>query len=142
MVLVIMVSGQDSFHRMGRFYTGNFFIESAVGEDEPVVVDAHLMKNGGIKIPDMNWILCYAPAVIIGFSVGNTSLDSTPGHPDRKGSSVVVSSRPTAVESSLLIDRAPEFSTPDDKGLVEQAPLFEVEDEGCRGLVGVLALAG
>ena len=39
-VRVMVVSGQDFFHRMGRFYTGNFFVESPVGEDEAVVVDA------------------------------------------------------------------------------------------------------
>ena len=141
-VRVMMVSGEDSFHGMGRFYTGDFFIESTIGKNEAIMVNAQLMKDGGIEIPDMNRILCHAPAVVVGFSVGNASLDSTPGHPDGKGPPVVVSSRTTAVEPALLIDRAPEFPTPDDEGFVEQSPLLEVKDEGGRGLVRVLALTG
>ena len=39
-VWVMAVSGKDFFHRMGRLYAGDFFIESPVGEDEAVVVDA------------------------------------------------------------------------------------------------------
>ena len=39
-VWVMVVSGKDFFHRMGRLYAGDLFIESPVGEDEAVVVDA------------------------------------------------------------------------------------------------------
>ena len=39
-VWVMAVSGKDFFHGMGRLYAGDFFIESPVGEDEAVVVDA------------------------------------------------------------------------------------------------------
>ena len=127
---------------MGRFDPGDLFVQSAVGIDEAVVVDAQLMKNGGIEVADMDRVLGHAPAVVIGFPVGDASLDPAAGHPDGEGPSVVIPSRAAAVELALLIDRASEFTPPDDEGLVEQSPFLEVEDEGRGRLIGVLTLAG
>ena len=47
-------------------------------------------------------------------------------------------SRPTVL-AHLAHRGAAEFAAPDDEGVVEQAALFEVEDQGGAGLVDVLA---
>ena len=136
------MSGEDSFYRMSWLDPSDFLVQSTIREDEAIVINTKLMKDGSIQVPDVYRVLCYTPAVVIGFSVSDSSLDTPASHPDREGSSMVISSRSRAVQLALLIDRASKFSTPDDKGFVEQAPLFEVEDKGGRGLVSVLALTG
>ena len=42
----------------------------------------------------------------------------------------------------LAVAGAPKLAAPDHQGVVEQAALFKVSDEGRGGLVGVLALRG
>ena len=41
------------------------------------MIDAKLVEDGRIQIPDMDWITGYVPAVFVGFSIGDTSLDPT-----------------------------------------------------------------
>ena len=113
MGLVMVVSGEDCFNGMGWFDSGNFLVQPAIGKDEAIVIDAKLVEDGRIQIPDMDWITGYVPAVFVGFSICDTSLDPTSGHPDREGSPVVVSSRSRAVQSSLLVDGPTKLSAPD-----------------------------
>src|SRR5688572_20922888 len=35
---------------------------------------------------------------------------------------------------------SPEFTAPDDQGVIEQAALLEILDQGCAGAVGLLAI--
>ena len=44
-------------------------------------------------------------------------------------------------ERALAVHGAPEFAAPDHERVVEQAALFEILHQGCRGLVGGLGLA-
>ena len=41
-----------------------------------------------------------------------------------------------AAEVALHHGRAAEFAGPDDEGFIEQAPLLQVGQQGCHGLVG------
>ena len=122
-VLIMVVLGENPLYRMGRFDPGDLFVQSPVGIDEAVVVDAQLMKNGGIEVADMDRVLGHAPAVVIGLPVGDASLDPAAGHPDGEGPSVMIPSRAAAVEAALLIDRASEF-TPQMTRVSSSSPRF------------------
>ena len=77
---------------MSRFDPGDLLVQSAVGVDEAVVIDAQLMKNGGIEVADVDWIPGHAPAVVIGLPVSDAPLDPGTGQDRREGSWMVIAS--------------------------------------------------
>ena len=83
-----------------------------------------------MHIMDMNLIFDCMIAKFIGFSVAKASFDSSTGHPHRKALDVVV---PTYFSFSLIHGCAAKFSSPNDQGIIEHAPLFEILNEcPCR----------
>ena len=49
---------------------------------QSLMVDSHTVQDGGMEIVNMNRVFNDVVAVIIGLSVGQTTLDTTTGHPD------------------------------------------------------------
>ena len=80
----MVVLGENPLYRMGRFDPGDLFVQSAVGIDEAVVVDAQLMKNGGIEVADMDRVLHDVVAVVIGLAVV-ARLEPSARNPGRVG---------------------------------------------------------
>ncbi len=68
-------------------------------------------------------------------------LNAAAGQPDGEAARVVVAAVVGGGERALRVGRAAEFAAPDDERVVEQAALFEVDDERGGGLVGFGALA-
>ena len=104
------------------------------------MVDSHLVKNRRLKIMDMNGLVGNVDAVVIGLAVGHSPTDSGTGQPVGKTIRMMVPSIILLGELALAIDRTAEFSTPDNKGVLEHPPLLQIEQQGRGRLVGVLAL--
>ena len=93
-----------------------------------------------MKVADVEWILGDVVAEIISFSVDSASLAPASCHPHREASWVVISPVIRLAETALTINGPPEFSTPDNKGVVEHSSLFQVVDQGVARPINVPAL--
>ena len=117
---------------------GEAEVAALAAEGEPFVVDAELVKNGGVEIVDVNLVLNGVIAELVGGTVGEARLHSTAGHPHCEAVRVMIT---TPGFPHHLSDRgAAKFAAPDDKGIVKQSALFEICDERGNRLVGGSAL--
>src|ERR1700691_3540518 len=87
----------------------------------------------------MDGVLDDVVAEVIGLTVDAWFYPAA-GHPDGKAARVVIAAIVLFGEFPLAVVRSAEFPAPDDECFVQQAPLFEVGDEGGGSLVGILAL--
>ena len=100
------------------------------------VVEAEEVKEGGVEVVDVDFVLHGVEAEFVGFAEGGTALDAAAGEPHGEGVGVVVA----AVVAALDHGGAAEFAAPDDEGVLEEAALFEILNEGGAGLIDVLAV--
>lgn len=98
-------------------------------EGKLLVVDAQQVQDGGLKVMNVNLVVHGVEADIVRGSIGDAWFDATSSHPSGEGVGVVVAAPAFAVLHVALEEGcAAEFTTPDDKGLIEHAALFEVSD--------------
>ena len=88
------------------------------------VIEAELVKDGGVEVVNVDLVLDGIEAEFIGLAVVDSALNSTACHPHRKGVGVVVAT----VVSTLNHGGAAKFSAEDDEGVIEHAALFEIFD--------------
>src|SRR6266478_5080334 len=81
-------------------------------------------------------------AIVVGFAVADAGLDAAARQPEGKATWVVIAAVIVGGQFALAVNSPAELAAPDDQGVVEQAALFQVLDEGCGRLVRVAALAG
>src|SRR6266545_5646780 len=108
--------------------------------DEFLVIDTQTAQDRGIEVVDVHGIFHDVVTELIGVAVADAGLDAAAGHPDRIAAPVMVAAVVVFFDFALAIDRAPEFTAPDNQCVVQQAALFEVFDQRGGGLVGVAAL--
>ena len=96
---------------------GEAEVAALAAEGEPFVVDAELVKNGGVEIVDVNFILGGVIAKVIGGTVGEAGLHSSAGHPHCKAVRVMITS--PGFPHHLSDRGATKFAAPDDKGIVK-----------------------
>src|SRR5687767_15284967 len=72
-------------------------------------------------------------AELVSLAVAVPGLDAAAGQPEAEAAVVMVA----AVIAALDHRRAAEFASPDDDGVLQEAPLLEIHNEGGAGLVGV-----
>src|SRR5580698_10308674 len=104
------------------------------------MVESHEVEDGGVEIVDVDGVADDIVPEVVGLAI-HAGFYAAAGHPDGKAAGVVVAAVVLFGKGALAIICPAEFAAPDDEGLVEQAALFEIEDEGCGGLVGVFALS-
>ena len=92
-------------------------VAALAAESEAFVVDAELVKNGGVEIVDVNFILGGVIAEVIGGTVGEAGLHSSAGHPHCKAVRVMITS--PGFPHHLSDRGATKFAAPDDKGIVK-----------------------
>ena len=77
---------------------------------------------------------------IIGFAVGHSGLDPSPGHPHAEVARVMVSTVALPGQFSLTVGGTPEFSTEDNKCVLKHSPFLQVLDQGCGWLIYIKTL--
>ncbi|MFM1944913.1 MAG: hypothetical protein RI897_3895 [Verrucomicrobiota bacterium] len=126
-------SGEDIVDDAGGFDAGEFHIEALVSVGEALVIDTEEVEHGGVEVTDVDDIFDGVIAEFIGSAVGGAGLDTAAGEPHGEALDVVVAS---FAAFFLGHGGAAEFAAPDDEGVVEQAALFEVGEEGVGGFIG------
>ena len=107
---------------------------------ELLMVDAEAVENRRVQVVDVHRVLDDVVAVVIGLAVADARFDSAAGHPNRVAATVMVATVVVLFNLALAIDRAAEFTAPNDQCVIQQTALFEVLDQRGARLVGVLAL--
>jgi hypothetical protein len=78
------------------------------------MVDAHLIKDGGVQIVDRTWIANHVVSEIVGLPDHGTGLDASAGHPDREAAGMMVPS----IVAALGEDGAAELAAPHHQGII------------------------
>ena len=99
------------------------------------VVDAQAVENGGVQVVNVHRVLDNVVTEFVGVAVSDARLDPAAGEPDRETPRMVVAAVIFGGQRALAIDRAAEFSAPDDQGVVKQPALLQVGDQ-CRRRAG------
>src|SRR5262245_19726849 len=80
-------------------------------------------------------------AIVVGGSVADAGIEAAARDPHREAAAMVVAAVVVRGELTLGIDGAAKLAAEDNERVFEQAPLFEVLDEGRARLIDVAALA-
>ena len=96
-------------------------IATAVVIRQLFVVQPQLVTEGGNHVRNTDSIDDALVPKIIRFTIDQAWLETASGEPEGERISVVVAARPV-----LCGWQAAKFAGPDDQGLIEQAPLFQV----------------
>lgn len=131
----------DAFDDFGSFDSGQFSVQTLELIREPIGVDAESIQHGSMEIVDADGIFDDVVGKVVGLSDAHAGLDAAAGEEDGEAARVVIASVVSLREGALGVDGASKLATPDNQGVLEEAPLFEVFDEGGRGLIRISALA-
>ena len=132
--------GEDALDYL-PVHVGEAEVAALEFEGELFVVDPELVEDGGLEVVDVDLVADGVEADVVGGTVALAGLDSASGHPDCEGVGVVIAAPAFAlVHLALEEGSATELAAPNDEGLIEHAPHFEILDEPRTRLIGVLAL--
>ena len=79
-------------HHSGNIHTCQSFFESTAAEEQFLVVETKQMQNGGVKVMDADGVFNGFVTKVVGFTVRQSTFDSSSSHPRRKRLHVVVTS--------------------------------------------------
>ena len=119
----LQTSDEDRLHNLTRDIR-----QSILSSLEPVgqtlMVDPQAVKQGCMKIMDVNRVLCHVVAKIIGLTETHSGLNPSTRKPHRKTPRMVVTTK--GGTTSLRVDRTTEFSTPYHERIFKKSTLLEV----------------
>ena len=118
-------------------------VEALEGEGVFLGIDPQEVQQGGVKVADVDGVLCDLIAEGIGLTVMETGFYASTRHPKSEGVRVVVASGELAIRAAavFLHGRAAEFAGPNYQCVLEQTALFQVGEEGGDRLVDLFALS-
>ena len=132
-------SGENGFHDLAMNVSEpKVTAFKAVGELG--VIDAKQSHDGGVQIMHMDRVASDAVAVVIGFTMRDARFDTTARHPDGETAPMMIATKIRVGESALTVGGATKLAAPNDQGVFEQAPLFEVTDKGSASLIDIMGL--
>src|SRR5688572_30183863 len=106
---------------------------------EFLVIDAELMEDGGLEIVNVHGIVDHVVGEIVRLAVGEARLETAPGEPHGETTRMVVAAVIGRRQLALGVTRTTELAAPNDDGIVQEATLFQISDEGGTRLIGLLA---
>src|ERR1017187_318364 len=93
-----------------------------------------------MEIVDVHAVSGNTVAKWVGRAVGDARLDSAAGGPGGEAPGVMVAAVVVGRQLSLAVIGAAKLAPPQNEGIVEHAPLFQILNQGRAGLVGFPAL--
>ena len=107
---------------------GQAVLSTSKLERQLSVINPQAVQQGCVQIVDVDRVVCDVVGKIVGCSEGNARPDAAPGQPHREAAAVMIAAVVVPFELSLTVDRAAEFTAPDNQRLFKQPPLFEVSN--------------
>ena len=108
-------------------------IPSLVAKGQPLMVDAHLMKNGRLHVMDMNGLVGDVHAVIVRRSVTHPLAHPCACEPLGETIRMVITAVVLLGQLALAVDRTPEFPAPDHQRVVKHPPLLQIQQQRSGG---------
>ena len=94
---------------------------------QPFVIDTHTLQDGRLHIVDVHGIRGDVVRVLVRLADHGAALDAAAGHPHAEVARMMIATVVGFGETALTVNGASELAAPDDKCVVEQSTLFEVE---------------
>jgi len=120
---------------------GQTEVSTLVLEGQLRMVDAQHVQHRRVQVVNMHRVASNVIAEVVGFPIGDTWLDATTRHPDRKRPRVMIPTVGFLGEDALAIHATAKLAAPDDQSIVEHAALLQVLHECRLCLVDILGLA-
>ena len=135
-------SGQDRLHHVAMdIRQAEIAALEAVGQ--PFVVETQQVQDRRLEVVDVDLVLDPGEAHLVGLAEREPTLHPATGQHDAEAVGIVVAPEDGAARGAAFAEgRAAKLAAPDDEGVVEQAALLEVLDQGRRGLVRLRHLLG
>ena len=93
-----------------------------------------------IRLDHVAILVCQVVPILIRLTISNPGLDSSSGHPSRKGSGVMIAAIIFLGKLALTISGPTKLASPNDQSVLQHTPLLEILDEGGAPLIHVFAL--
>src|SRR5688500_7061459 len=99
------------------------------------MIQTQQVQYGRVEIIHVHRVLRYVVSKIIGFTIADTGFDPTAGHPNGVTLRMMITPIVIYAEVSLAIVCSSEFTTPDNKRLIQQASLLQVHHKCSRSAI-------
>src|SRR4051794_28213960 len=110
-------------------HVGQTVVAALIFERQARVIDAQQMEDGGVQVVHMHGVGGDVVGEVIGLAEGEAGLDAGAGQPDGEAAGMVIAAIIVGGERPLTVNRAAEFTAPDDERVVQKAALLEIGDE-------------
>src|SRR4051794_38853743 len=123
-------------------HVGEAEVPALVPIGQPLVIETEAVQDGGVQVMDMDLVLDNVKSEVIGPADPLTALNPPAGHPHAEREPMMVSALAVLLAGLAVLDHgsAAKLAPPDDERAVEQPALFQVLQQGRRGLVGDVAI--
>ncbi len=131
--------GADSRQEPGHDFPGNVrqsIIAALEAERQSGVAKAEQVKYDRVQVVDVHAVGDRREAEFVGFADRDTRLDSSTGQPHGHRIDVVITADGIP---DFAHGRSAEFTPPDHQSVLEEAPAFQVFDQGCARPVNIAA---
>src|SRR3954451_22303588 len=98
------------------------------------------MQDGRVQVVQVNRVFGDVVTEVVGAAVFHAAADTAAGQPDGKTAAVMVAAHARIAELALAEDRAAKFRVEEHEGILQQAALLKIVQEGSRRLIDVAAL--
>ena len=109
--------------RIRPFHPDKAFIQASVKIGQIVWIQAEESQDGGVQSTNVETVNHGLTTQFVGFSNAYAAFDPSSGHPHGEPVGIVIPPCAAGIFGSGL---TPEFTTPDNKGFIEQTSLFEI----------------
>ena len=93
---------------------------------QSLVIHTEQMQESRLKIMNVNRVLHYVVTVWIRLAKGESWLNTSAGHPDRKAAGVVVAPEIIGCQFALTVVGPPKLAAPNDKRIIQHSATLEV----------------
>jgi len=98
------------------------------------------VKNGGIEVVNVDWVLDDVVGVVVSFSLVEAFLKASTGHLGSEAYTMVVAAVIVLSQLALAVNGASKFSAKDDHGILKHSTFLKIFDQGCSRLIDALAV--
>jgi len=105
-------------------------IAAAEAVSKLFVIDAHQVKNGGMKIMDFQGVLLRLVTPLISSPIHRARLDPGSCHPERESELIMI-----PAIASLRKGSPPELSRPENESIIQHASRLQILEQARDGLV-------